>query len=1140
MRKEGVFVFFLLSFFVILLIAFAGAITRTCYSCQNCTDEIKNSSSGDIIQLNQSISNVVGDCIDFSSKDNITFDCQNYSNFIDGDEVDIDFGLYFSAGAGGSVSDIVKNCNITGFYQGIYLYHYSNSNLTFANIIANQNIDCGINLNGGSNNTLVNITANFNKHGIYSSSNHTKLVNVIANSNSKMGVNITSNINNTLINITANLNGENGIDISYSVNNTLINITANLNQAHGIYLSFFNKSILSNIISFSNAQRGVFCYYCNWNNLTEINSTGNSQAGIEIDYSFNNIIKNTTSNLNYYGIYLQGSNFNIITNFSSDLSSDSGLFLGYANSNNITNMTLRNNSLSGIYIQNAANNTINNTNITVQGTQPGITVVPPEPSSINLVRNSVDNSVNINGKPVQFFDGYYKTCPNNQFLEYNNTYSHIFLLSCNNVTINATEISDSIYLFFTNNSKVYNANSSNSGYGFYLYYARNNTLSNVTADYNSNYGVYLSYSGNNTITNSTVSNNVGYGYGISLSYSSNNQFININANKNNYSAFTLYGSNSNILRNLTLNNNSYMGIDISSSNNNTLTNITANSNFPYGVYFSSSLNNIISNSTFQENAQLDIFIDSCNDNNLLQNITSSGGRVIEFYNSTAIIENKTFSELILCNANNSRIDNVTIKGSDSLKNNYLYLFSSSNVTISNVNSSDNYYGISLLSGLNNTLMNIIANSNNYSGIYFSDQFNNNLINATLNSNENYGVIISNSNNNIISNSSIQNNLLYGISLSGSNNNWIYNNLFNNTANYNNESGLGLTNYFNTTKTNGTSITNHLYIGGNFWGNPSGTGFSEICALDEDGDYICDYNYTLDSLNYDYLPLIFALSDCIENWQCTDWAVCSGDVQARACIDLNACGTFIYKPAESQPCESGGGGGSGGGSTTTTKTVTSISSSSPTEIIINQPGIDLLKLTLIVTEDIPSASITITKVEVTSEGSLQIGLPSGDAYQAFRINTTGLDSSNIKNVTIDFKVNKTWLENKNGTTGDVRLYRMPDEATQWTALTTNFVSEDAGYYYFSSFSPGFSTFAIFYGKYECQPGIKRCFNEQSQLCLGNSTWLVTEKCKFGCENGECIETAPQSIVVYTGIIVIVSLSIILTSYLVLSKIFKRKK
>jgi PGF-pre-PGF domain-containing protein len=278
---------------------------------------------------------------------------------------------------------------------------------------------------------------------------------------------------------------------------------------------------------------------------------------------------------------------------------------------------------------------------------------------------------------------------------------------------------------------------------------------------------------------------------------------------------------------------------------------------------------------------------------------------------------------------------------------------------------------------------------------------------------------------------------------------------------------------------------------------------------------------------------------VENWQCTDWAVCSGGVQARACIDLNACGTYLYQPSESQSCESGGGGGGGGG-TTTTKTVTSISSSSPTVIIINQPGIDLLKLTLIVTEDIPTASITITKVEVTSEGSLQIGLPSGDAYQAFRINTTGLSSSNIKNVTIDFKVNKTWLESKNGTTGDVRLYRMPDQATQWTALITNFVSEDDKYHYFSSVSPGFSTFVVFFGKYECQPGIKRCFNGQSQLCLGNATWLITEKCKFGCENGECIETAPQSIIVYTLIVAIVSVAIILTLYLIVTRILKRRK
>ena len=57
-----------------------------------------------------------------------------------------------------------------------------------------------------------------------------------------------------------------------------------------------------------------------------------------------------------------------------------------------------------------------------------------------------------------------------------------------------------------------------------------------------------------------------------------------------------------------------------------------------------------------------------------------------------------------------------------------------------------------------------------------------------------------------------------------------------------------------------------YLGGNIWGNPDGTGFSQTC-VDTNKDGICDSNYTLDPGNVDYLPLTILppptgnISDC---------------------------------------------------------------------------------------------------------------------------------------------------------------------------------------------------------------------------------------------------------------------------------------
>jgi hypothetical protein len=82
-------------------------------------------------------------------------------------------------------------------------------------------------------------------------------------------------------------------------------------------------------------------------------------------------------------------------------------------------------------------------------------------------------------------------------------------------------------------------------------------------------------------------------------------------------------------------------------------------------------------------------------------------------------------------------------------------------------------------------------------------------------------------------------------------NLIYDNLFNSI--YNVYFGASGANYWNTTLTSGTNIVGGPYIGGNYWGSPDGTGFSDTCS-DSDNDGICDNPYTLETDNIDYLPL----------------------------------------------------------------------------------------------------------------------------------------------------------------------------------------------------------------------------------------------------------------------------------------------
>jgi len=150
---------------------------------------------------------------------------------------------------------------------------------------------------------------------------------------------------------------------------------------------------------------------------------------------------------------------------------------------------------------------------------------------------------------------------------------------------------------------------------------------------------------------------------------------------------------------------------------------------------------------------------------------------------------------------------------------------------------------------NNTNISNNIVSNNFYGIYLFSAINTNLSDNNVNSN-NLGIDLMLSSKNTIRKNTVVLNSNYGISFSSSNNT-IYNNFFNNTNNFiNSSSGI---NRWNTSKQTTTNIVGGPNIGGNFWDNLSGTGFSQTCT-DANLDGICDSGYMLSTGNEDYLPL----------------------------------------------------------------------------------------------------------------------------------------------------------------------------------------------------------------------------------------------------------------------------------------------
>ncbi len=646
--------------------------------------------------------------------------------------------------------------------------------------------------------------------------------------------------------------------VADGANNTIIKNCANISYfTHGIYIRYTNNITIQNTSLFLNTLVTGYALY--------------------LDSTQNSTISNINSSQNNYAIFFSSSSSNILTNITANYNYN-GIYLIYSSSNILTNITANSNSLGlGFTLLSSSSNTF--TNITANYNSYGFNF---------LLSSSSNTLTNITANYNSMYGLYLQSCSNNNLtsITANSNFNTGFYLSS---TSNYNTI---------NNSRIEN----NTNYGINL-----NAMATNYPRYNIFYNNYL----NNTVNlYSNDANNLNY-WNTTRSCSSGPNIIGGRCIGGNYwtdiDGFNFSDTCTDIdgdglcenSYTPATNNIDYLPLSpiiyncsscpdctqkiASASSGDTVQLITSilnyNSANPACIFFGG-----------KDNVTFDCLGNTIGGNRSVNTYgiwlnSSYGGS----YNVT--IQNCTITDWARGITSTSSPNN-TYRNIIATSNGYGMDWSSSNYSIFiSVNSSYNdrgfyigtassyntftnctgsystgYCGFCLAVNVNyNYIANSVFNYNAQNAIVFEQSMNNTLTNCTISNNLQTGLNMLQYSTtgttyyNTINDSRIESNTNRGIYLNSMSGyypryNTFYNNYLNNTVNVysNNDNNL---NYWNTTKKAGMSIVGGPWIGGNYWTNPSKTGFSDTC-YDHDFNWICDTPYIPATNNTDFYPLAF--------------------------------------------------------------------------------------------------------------------------------------------------------------------------------------------------------------------------------------------------------------------------------------------
>ncbi|WP_410509735.1 NosD domain-containing protein [Methanosarcina hadiensis] len=979
------------------------------------SDGVQFSSSNNCTMANNTITNISGNGIyaTFSTSCNFTGNtvsnidyegisllysnnCTLAGNIISSTE---HYGIYTYSSSG---CNFTENTVSNVYYDGIYLYQLNGCTLT-GNTISNS--EDGIHLYNSSNCNLTdNDISNTYDDGIYLFESSSCNLSGNRITESDYGLYISHSRNCTLTNNTAN-SGIYGLFLASIENSTFKNNIMSGNQ-YNFELEYDNEHIdldnvtTGNIIDTSNLVDGKPIYYFE----RESNPSIGRDAGVIYCINCRNVeIKDLVLQNNTYGVLL----YNTSSNIQNNTINNTIYGVGIVSSHDVRVSDSRfENSGVGVMAQETRNITVTNNNI--QDSMYGIATIDSE--NCTLKKNSVLNSTTVyslyrfaNSDPVKgeendavqgkssagfnlvqavrsYGFGVYSLYSSNLSIEDNTidqvSFRGIYIEECQNSSVIKNSIRNvmdtGIYTEYSSDVKLLENTVQNVTGEFMLPAAGNPSLVGVSRAYGC--GIYFGSSQNISLIRNSVRDIAcagiysGGSSGVELL---DNMVQNVKGETRTYDSGDSFSVSSSLVGDRRIMG---YGIYLYDLENLTVKGNTVRNCYPvWGMHVSEPVNASFERNTYQ---------------NCQGGLVAVLGENLSIRDCSAI--NCTSGGILVINTaevagNGYTVSGCTVEGSD------VGLLVTGEGNFSGNNLSRNSYGLILYNVNNSLVYGNKIEQNSVAGLAFD------LDRSEINSHAGF---------------------VNSMESPASSNNIIYNNYLNNINNtlLNSEAS----NTWNTSKTAGRSIVSGPYLGGNYWANPNGTGFSQNCT-DADRDGIADSAYEIKNGTYDNLPL----------------TIIPPTTSHR--------GSANYVP-------SGGNSGVTGIDSAQKRVV----AGSQTTFSFNNPVSGVLGLSF---KPLQYSGNVIVRIEVLGNGTSGEMLE-GEVYRLMNIlvgNERFESRSNINGASISFRVPKSWVEENNIDVSTIRINRFHNE--EWDPLVTEMAYEDKEYYYFTAETLGFSRYAI---------------------------------------------------------------------------------